>query len=226
MQLVVTEGHLSDSVVVAFQIFKASLSCNIPNSNRAFVRCREQPLVLYGSILFVYDIGSHLEHPATMALEQLDLSCRQIIGSNHGINSWYEQPLVPQMQAVNSFPRCHKTTINLAGLYVDSSDDLVPRARKEQIMLLVDDRDIHRVLKFVNSRTCVRFNVPLTHCAILRCTEKLVQLVTQIINLVGVTNKCAPLVVCRICDIWDANESISVPTVDLDITCACKTDSS
>jgi hypothetical protein len=68
-------------------------------------------------------------------------------------------------------------------------------------MLLVDDRDIHGVLKFVNSRTSVRFNVPLTHCAILRCTEKLVQLVTQIINLVGVTYECAPLVVCRICDI-------------------------
>jgi len=167
MQLVVTEGHLGHSVVMALQIFEAFLSWNIPNSDRAFVRCREQPLVLYGAILFVDDVRSHVEHPASMALEQFDLACRQIIGSNHGINTRNKQPFVPQMQAIDSFPRCYETTINFAGLYVDGSDNLVPRACKKQVMLLVDHRDIHGILKLVDSRASVRLNIPLTHCAIL-----------------------------------------------------------
>lgn len=167
MQLVVTEGHLGHSVVMALQIFEASLSWDIPNSDRAFVRCREQPLVLYGAILFVDDVGGHVEHPATMALEQFHLARRQIIGSNHGINTRYKQPFVPQMQAVDGFSRCYKTTIDFASLYVDGSDNLVPRACKKQVMLLMDHRDIHGILKFVDSRASVRLNVPLTHCAIL-----------------------------------------------------------
>ena len=102
-----------------------------------------------------------------MALEQFDLARRQIIGSNHGINTRHKQPFVPQMQAVDGFPRCYKATINFASLYVDGSDNFVPRACKKQVMLLVDHRDIHGVLKFVDSRASVRLNVPLTHCAIL-----------------------------------------------------------
>jgi hypothetical protein len=34
-------------------------------------------------------------------------------------------------------------------------------------MLLVYHRDIHGILKLVDSRASVRLNIPLTHCAIL-----------------------------------------------------------
>jgi hypothetical protein len=59
MQLVIAEGHLSDTVFVSLQILKTLLSGNIPNSDRTLIRSRKQPLTLDGAILLIGYICGH-----------------------------------------------------------------------------------------------------------------------------------------------------------------------
>jgi hypothetical protein len=79
------------------------------------------------------------------------------------------------------------------------------------------DRVVNRVLKLINSRACFCINVPLTHCAVLRSTEKTSNFKGHMVDFVGVTDQCLPLVLGRIVDVGVANETIAEPAVDSDL---------
>ena len=106
-----------------------------------------------------------------MALESFNLTSCQVISPNHRINTSDEEPLVPQVQAVDSFARCDEASINLTSLQVDGSDNFIPGSCKQQIVLLMHSRVVNRILEFVDADTSLSLYVPLTHRAILRSTE-------------------------------------------------------
>lgn len=136
-----------------------------------------------------------------MALEGLNLTSRQVIRPNHRINTSNEEPFVPQVQTIDSFARGDEASINLTSFQIDGSDNFVPGSCKQQVVLLMHSGVVDRVLEFVDTSASFALNVPLAHRAILRSTEQMVLLIGQVVDLIGVADKCAPVILGRVVDI-------------------------
>lgn len=136
-----------------------------------------------------------------MALEGLNLTSRQVIRPNHRINTSNEKPFVPQVQAIDSFARCDEASINLTSFQIDGSDNFIPGSCKQQIVLLMHSGVVNRILEFVDANASFGLNVPLAHRAILGSTEQMVLLIIQVVYLIGVADKCPPVILGRVVDI-------------------------
>lgn len=190
-KLLIREIHTQNPVFVPSQLVQARLSLDVPDADRSVVASRNEPLQLWGlAILLVSNVVGHRENPALVTFEAADLARGQVVAPNHRVDPRNEEPLIEQVQALDSFTACDKRPIHLRVFEVDCADDLVPRTRKQQVVLLVHADAGYRVLKLEDLHAAGFVGGPLAHCAVLGGTEQMASLEDQTVDLVHVTDEC------------------------------------
>ena len=150
-QLIVREGHAHHSVAVTQELIEALLGLNVPNTNRIVVARSEQPFVENLSVFVPFAVSVDCHDPALVSDELFNVALYQVVRSDDLVTATDKEPLVVQMEAVDCVLRCDERLVNLACLEVDSSDNLVPGARKKQVHVLMHNGAIHRITEFVDS---------------------------------------------------------------------------